>query len=99
MLNPHKHLGVSMTIPTDRGYVRIVPDPTLGNQVEIYTSDPADHRERPYAVHSWVERVKIERADAFVRDGEARVSVRPLAVSWAEATATLTIMDPADATL
>lgn len=88
-----------MAIPTDRGYVRIIHNDTLGTRVEIYTSPPVASEVRPYAVHSGVEYLSIEAADAFVVDGAAQVSVRPLAVSWAEATVTLSIMEPAGATL
>ncbi len=88
-----------MTIPTDRGFVRITPVTGFGSTVEIFTSSPNDTRVKAYAVHSGVINLNIKPSDAFVADGAAQVSVRPVAVSWSEPTATLVVMEASEVTL
>jgi hypothetical protein len=84
-----------MSIPTDRGYVRIgQPDEGGSLSVEIYSSPP-DGNIKPYAVHTGSVSVDIAPGLEFADEAGARVSAIPLAATTDGNTVYLTAAEDA----
>jgi hypothetical protein len=70
-----------MSIPTDRGFVRIgVPDETGRFSVTVYTSLPNAGIVRPYAIHTGILMLHVDPRVEFAEKDGVRLSLTPLAV-------------------